>query len=843
MRPPKNLKYFTIKNVGGLITNVDRPDLPSNFAIKTIGMRHSTPGYLAERDNGTIHRHKAYPIRPNAHKLVEDASNETPIKIKCTGHGFSTGDTISVAEVRGNRNANGTWIITKIDADYFTLDNSVGNGDYTEGGICSDSPISMVKHHPLYYRKYDSEFDVVCGVSSDGKTRLYYCEDPDLAKWVEITRTLTATIDTVEGGSAQKASGSFEFGSPILGDYLIIDTLTFEFGYDYLQFGTISELVDLVNLISSTVGASYDGTTVTITAKTAGTSGNDIVLNGHWPQALPGYLSGGSEADQQITITDIKDDLGNATTISLYEIRNWIVINNGPPEYPSDKGSGVVIWNDDSSIVTDIDPTVTGLGWEADDVLVLYATTGTYHVFNFQNGTYPHVQWRPVTPERKLYFFYGRTGFPTEANQSLLIQRNESRGYFYNANVPLITLTTDFDMNMSGGLIPDYQSVGSEYGPVGATTGSEIIYDPTGIPVFKILYTVSLASAPGQGMHRKVAITVLYQDGGESDPIFRIFATGGADHILSTDFSIHVNFANMNKNIKGFGFYCADKLVTDCANFTEWIDDADEYIYVGEMLTQSQGDQNWGKDTTDEFPYYAAIALGSSPQDENYYGTLLGNLNHVPDYNRSYIESRYVALVRSTEASARIFVDQNDKFIRGSLIDGYGANQDGNFPDQTVGDVEAGAIRFKYVMNGIGPLYGLAQAGDQLIAFRAKEAEIFDIQSGVSKSIVIDCIAPESIILTPYGLVWAGTNAIYLLTGIMDAPKILNTDWINLYNGNVQTSIGTPRITNEAKVAIVAGYDYRRNQALFTIEVAKEYQDPDSDTLETEFITFRTNFQ
>lgn len=65
---------------------------------------------------------------------ITAASNATPIVITSTAHGLVTGDAVTVAAVGGNTAANGNWLVTKIDANTFSLDGSVGNGAYTSGG-------------------------------------------------------------------------------------------------------------------------------------------------------------------------------------------------------------------------------------------------------------------------------------------------------------------------------------------------------------------------------------------------------------------------------------------------------------------------------------------------------------------------------------------------------------------------------------------------------------------------------------------------------------------------------------------------------------------------------------
>jgi hypothetical protein len=65
---------------------------------------------------------------------VEDATNATPIVVKGTAHPLITGDRVIIASVVGNTAANGSWVVTVVDADNFSLDDSVGSGGYVSGG-------------------------------------------------------------------------------------------------------------------------------------------------------------------------------------------------------------------------------------------------------------------------------------------------------------------------------------------------------------------------------------------------------------------------------------------------------------------------------------------------------------------------------------------------------------------------------------------------------------------------------------------------------------------------------------------------------------------------------------
>ncbi len=67
-------------------------------------------------------------------KTITDASDSTVVNIESASHGFSTGDTVTIHDVAGTTEANGTWIITKVDSDNFTLNESVYASAYSSGG-------------------------------------------------------------------------------------------------------------------------------------------------------------------------------------------------------------------------------------------------------------------------------------------------------------------------------------------------------------------------------------------------------------------------------------------------------------------------------------------------------------------------------------------------------------------------------------------------------------------------------------------------------------------------------------------------------------------------------------
>jgi len=70
--------------------------------------------------------------------VITAATDASPIVVTAAGHGFATGDTVTITGVEGNTAANGTWTVTADGADpdnKFSLNGSGGNGAYSCCGV------------------------------------------------------------------------------------------------------------------------------------------------------------------------------------------------------------------------------------------------------------------------------------------------------------------------------------------------------------------------------------------------------------------------------------------------------------------------------------------------------------------------------------------------------------------------------------------------------------------------------------------------------------------------------------------------------------------------------------
>lgn len=79
-------------------------------------------------------------------RTITDATNEDPITITASSHGFMSGDLVTVSGVGGNAAANGTWRIVRFSRDKFILLGSSGNGQYTSGGTVGGPDYGSVQH-------------------------------------------------------------------------------------------------------------------------------------------------------------------------------------------------------------------------------------------------------------------------------------------------------------------------------------------------------------------------------------------------------------------------------------------------------------------------------------------------------------------------------------------------------------------------------------------------------------------------------------------------------------------------------------------------------------------------
>ena len=206
----QGLQTITVEDVGEWITNADLKSLAENFALEIRGNRITKQGMLFQGDFGTQHRFYKYPIRPNKALLITNATNTTPITITITGIslGITAGQLIYVNDVNGNTGANGVFVagtVTEVGGTTTTviLTDSVGNGAYTSGGVCSVSPVTIVYGITLIDSSTGYEHEIIIGVDSNSNTRIFIDTSSDSSgNWLELTEQMNGTINDVSIGAS-----------------------------------------------------------------------------------------------------------------------------------------------------------------------------------------------------------------------------------------------------------------------------------------------------------------------------------------------------------------------------------------------------------------------------------------------------------------------------------------------------------------------------------------------------------------------------------------------------------------------------------------------------------------
>ena len=68
-------------------------------------------------------------------KSISSASAAAPIVVASASHGLTTGNYVTVSGSQGLAGLNGTFQVSVVDGDHFSLNGSSGTGSYTGGGV------------------------------------------------------------------------------------------------------------------------------------------------------------------------------------------------------------------------------------------------------------------------------------------------------------------------------------------------------------------------------------------------------------------------------------------------------------------------------------------------------------------------------------------------------------------------------------------------------------------------------------------------------------------------------------------------------------------------------------
>lgn len=114
---------------------------------------------------------------------ITAATNASPIQCTIASHGYSNGQTVFIVGGTGNTAVNGTWTITVVDSNNFTLGGSTGNGTYTGNAICANTTIGQTIAEAIF----------TSGTSGAGPVTLRQGVNPNGGEVWQCVNTLTGS--------------------------------------------------------------------------------------------------------------------------------------------------------------------------------------------------------------------------------------------------------------------------------------------------------------------------------------------------------------------------------------------------------------------------------------------------------------------------------------------------------------------------------------------------------------------------------------------------------------------------------------------------------------------------
>ena len=283
---------------------------------------------------------------------ISGATNATPIVIALTGHGFLTGQRVVISSVGGNTAANGTWTVTVVDQDHFSLNGSVGNGAYTSGGTAvlfgdwGGARVWLSPDNSNYVA-----IGMIYGPSRMGvlTAQLVSSPDPDT--------THTLAVDLTQSGGRCRAvrlpdCDNFRTLCYVDGELISYEdaTLTGSFKYDLGAHGTAQTITGATNTSPIQITVANHGLGTGETVVVASVGGNTAAI-GTWVITVTGantFTLNGSTGNGAYTS-------GGTAAVSA-RLRRGIF---GSPNVTHNVGT-VFLRLDDAVFVWEADPTLVG---------------------------------------------------------------------------------------------------------------------------------------------------------------------------------------------------------------------------------------------------------------------------------------------------------------------------------------------------------------------------------------------------------------------------------------------------------------------------------------------------
>lgn len=800
----EELKELSINQVDDWVTMTDLPDQAPNFAIELRGAKNVVDGAIFERDNGSKHLFAAYPSKPSATSMID----------------FT-----------------------------YLKDNSTGL-DYP---IVAALDTSNSNH--LYVN--DTDNDIVG--DADG--------------WIEVTRGVTAYVKSVSTTTVTIAA---DVGGTIQG---VLDAFgaTIQVGTNELKWyvvknTTLTNYATVISSIASVVSTTF--ATITLNKDASATilnwvAGNAITLYRHSAiLTVPYNAAAGTdphirwdpiESKKKVNFYYGTHTAGSATPPTV--LKPFRIIKKASTAYFSGAAASPTlaqIWHLEQGgggLITDYQTDGTQAAPSAAGTVLTTIGDGNGNNWLQINRVGTDVDTTAGYAVAQIIF-----GVPVNGDMFRMayfqgvgtVSMDLTKGAVYNLGTKTYTtadeivtiMNTHFSVwgsskfnavNAAGTITITAMVTGSAYnvsllyilaGAIGTLQISNVSQGATSTAGSTRYFEGGIDAGTGAlTYYHSVIATVEYDGYQESDAIYRLYYAAAANKWGSLVFSIYVNFELMPKNITAITFYEAKTTTADStAGFANWSPANTDFkkIYSAALTGTPDESLLWSNITTTDSStaYFYRFTLPTFTQSyvENKFNSapesLSTNLQHANQIVRSFYTPRYAAKT-SRSGDSVVVIDKSDTLLLISSLDGASVSEDDNFPDVEI-DSAGRTQRIPLFSNG--EMMGLQILNDTIVVFRRGEAETYDLQSGLRNIFPIDCVSKRSILLTPYGIIFAGQAGIYLMASDGSGVRLLNPKWKNYYDGSYfLDGTTTPYLTSTMRQGIVSGYSPQYHLGLFHI--------------------------
>lgn len=827
----ENDKIISLGECAGFGTNTDQRKISEKYATKTRGFRYRKSGTLCQQDFGTKAVFPYYPtsnLTPNTLTILDgytvydpdtatehfvvafiDSANQTHLYVyrKDTG---TSGSTVSIGT--GSKSFTAADLPLTCVGDWAMVYNTSDPTKYMIGKITESSGVGGFTLNVLTTSGSGSYSDWTIEIG-----------------WAEMSRTLVGQVFGTPSAGAKTVS---LLPSSIKENGVVYVPSTDEFlGWIALNTKQTST--------PKTISAATRANPANITATGHGLATGDIVIiTGTKVQ----YGDGPWNGIWKITKVDADNfTIGENTTLNS----NYDYVSGGTVQ--KFKTSFLV----SSSTATDLTSLTTlgsnGISWADKDDIVLYRNDMMLYGFNRSLGETPFFNFGSVDSQKKLTIAHGADYANPE--RPVQIVKRASRvictdgsspstlqsGWYADVHQPSPYITSNGSMSQEGRYFN-----GGAYFALSALLYEKESTQPWGWIRAHVVQTATPVSGSmlrGYPVDLYMYATVMFADYQESDPIWEgYFAATSTNYVYLDNARIHINPAMIRKDITKIRFYSAYTDETN-ANAGLWSNvGGASFKLIKEINLRTAPLEIFDATQRGGMIYGAYLILPSLAPESN---SIVDNLGRAVSKARTLVKPRYVSQV-SLDQGAVNAIDEGsgtnrNQVIRLSAYSGAGAHADDIFPDLTT-DTSGRLMRVKLIGRGeilgmtLLPKVGIETVAGALLVFRQGTLEIFNLVQNQSIIFPADTVS-RSIKSMPFGVPYAGASGIFLIDKSLDI-KMINTSWMNFWNGDLKTPEGVSYINDEARAGALFGYDPSYQEILVQVQV-------NVDGGGTENLTFR----